>query len=87
MSITVAEFLRLLPLAAPAGLVSSDETGALIVAGTQRIQITLTQQSDKFFAALKLPQLEVRLDFHQHSSAETSAFIAHFERIYQRGGG
>ena len=87
MSITVAEFLRLLPLAASVGLVSSHETGALVVDGVRCIQITLTKQPDKAFAALRLPQLEVRLDFDQYTTEEKSAFISHFERIYQRGGG
>ncbi len=87
MSITAAEFLRLLPLAAPLGLVSSGEMGALIVDGVRRIQITLSKQADKAYASLKLPQLEVRLDFCQYTAEEKSVFINHFERIYQRGGG
>jgi len=87
MSITAAEFLRLLPLAAPQGLVSSDEMGALIVDGVRRIQITLSKRADKAHASLTLPQLELCLDFCQHTDEEKSAFINHFERIYQRGGG
>lgn len=87
MSITAADFLRLLPLAAPQGLVSSDEMGALIVDGVRHIQITLSKQADKSHASLTLPQLEVRLDFCQYTAEEKSVFINHFDRIYQRGGG
>ena len=85
MSISVADFLRLLPQAAPAVLISTHQASA--VAADEKVRISWQALPEKSFASLTMPQLEVTLEFEQCADAKTKAFIAHFERIYQRGGG
>ena len=92
MGITHAEFLRLLPQALGTDDydVSGQGSGTLITfAATddQEIRIALGQESVRQIALMRIPTTPVTLTFQGLNDTEMSAFMATFDRAYQRGGG
>lgn len=52
-----------------------------------RICINLTQESSARIGVITIPVTTVSLEFHAMDQAKAQAFLARFDRAFQRGGG
>jgi hypothetical protein len=87
MSITLAEFLRLLPLVIGAGgLIEMSPHGVNLTDKGQLVRIFLSEEADTVIASLRLPRLLVRIELPPHPFA-FEEFMLRFDRAFQRGGG
>ncbi len=87
MGLTRDEFLRTLPRVVAGQRWHDDGTRLTNVDQDRRIEISLIEQSPRALGALRLPSLLVDLRFVGFTSAQVEAFMARFERCFQRGGG
>lgn len=87
MGITRAEFLRTLARAFPEAAVEVDGDSVGVVDGVRRLDITLSAESERRIALMRLPTLHVRLAFAGYGAAEAAEALARFDRAFQRGGG
>ena len=87
MSITHAEFLRILPGAVPAGSVSANGSRIVVATGDRRLVIRLSDERQRRIGFLTLPVTHVRLEFSGYSDGDAAAALARFDRAFQRGGG
>lgn len=87
MSITRAEFLRILGGAYdPAATRVGDDRIAIAVGGG-RLDITLRPAGERRIGLIALPVMHVRLELHGYDPDAAAAVLAHFDRSFQRGGG
>ena len=88
MGLTRADFFRLLPivLAGSQHAVLSENT-VTIGQGSSTIRIELDEGESRRLGTLKIPVLHVLFRFYGHSTADAEAFLARFDRAFQRGGG
>jgi hypothetical protein len=86
MSLNAVEFLRDLPRALPAGY-RLDGRLATWSEGKRLVEIAIVAEGERRIAALVLPRITVRIALEGYGDAEAKAFLARFDRIYQRGGG
>lgn len=87
MGITHAEFHRILP-----GLftdVVPAVRGPIVTASWpgRRLVITLGPEQQRRIALLALPRTVITLDFQGFTPDQRDAFLRHFDRRFQRGGG
>ena len=87
MSISHREFLRILPGALDGRDCRRDGARVVVGEGARRVEITLGAEGERRIALLRLPVTPVRIVFFGHTTDETEAFLARFERAFQRGGG
>jgi len=87
MSLDVAEFFRLLPIALAGRRYSTAKNHVTVKDGDRRIRITLTPQPDLRVASLTLPRTLVEFAFEGYLPDDAVRFTEHFLRHYQRGGG
>ena len=87
MSISHADFLRLLPRAL-GGLEFETVAGGFEArSGDARIRIRLGPERTQRFASLELPLTEVRISLSGFAAGEAEAFMNRFDLAYRRGGG
>ena len=88
MGLTRADFFRLLPtvLAGSTDAVVYENT-VTIGQGSRAIRIELDEGESRRLGTLKIPVLHVLFRFYGHSTADAEAFLARFDRAFQRGGG
>lgn len=87
MSITRADFLRLLPLVIEAeGLIEQSTLDVRVTEKGQSVRIYLFEEADTMVASLRLPRLRVRIELPP-SPAAAKDFMFRFDRAFQRGGG
>lgn len=87
MSITRAEFMRLLPLTTDVYAPLPSDGSCIRVADQGRaISISLREEPDASMASLRLPRLHVRIEFPADTALQQS-FMRRFDRTFQRGGG
>ena len=87
MSISHAEFLRLLPRALDGAAHRRDGDRIVAGSGDRRLEITLSPQGERKMGLLTLPVTRVRLAFVGYPTDEAAAALARFDRSFQRGGG
>ena len=87
MSITHAEFFRLLPKALGPGAYSQDATRVVRDDGSRCLEITLGPEGTRRLALMRVPRTEVTLSFTGYSDAARAAALALFDRAFQRAGG
>lgn len=88
MGITHAEFHRILPsLFTDAVPVVQGSTVSASWPAGRRLVITLGPEQQRRIALLALPRTLVTLDFQGFTPDQRSAFLRHFDRRFQRGGG
>lgn len=87
MWISHDDFFRILPKAL--GAEGHRVEGNRVIAGNgdRRLEITLSEESQRRIALLTLPVTHVRLDFIGYGGDEAAAALARFDRSFQRGGG
>jgi len=87
MSISEADFFRILPRALAPNVYSITQNVISVVLKHGSTEITLSAQPDLKFAMLVLPILAVDIRFKGVSETDQAIFITQFDKSYQRGGG
>jgi hypothetical protein len=87
LGLTHDDFFRFLPPAISPHRFTVEENTVRIADGDRTVTIELGPQQHRSIASLRLPYLEARFTFHAFSAEERAAFMARFERYFQRGGG
>lgn len=88
MAVSVAEFIRLLPLAVVAPYQLNIDAGvAELVRDGKHIRITFIPCEERQLGQLSLPELAVSIEFQGHDINEADCFLADFDRCFHRGGG
>lgn len=88
MSIATDDFLRTLPVAATLPLVAEAEGRAHFAdTGGRALTIRYRAVEPLRLGALILPVLAVELAFARFGSEERDIVLAHFDKMYRRGGG
>ena len=88
MGITHAEFIRLLPRAVKSHHFWVHASHVRIEEGHgKHIDIELGPEAMRQIALMRIATTEVTLSFIGYDDEEREAFLAQFDRSYQRGGG
>lgn len=89
MSITHADFRRLLPAAAQGFALAGDGPGFTLSApdGGRSLAIELGPEQQRRLGALSLPLTAVTLRFDGFDPTSYAAFLKRFDLAFQRGGG
>lgn len=87
MAITPVEFHRLLPRLARGMACVTDEGRVRIGEANKGIVITTRILEPRRIAGLVLERCRVELAFSGMDGNEVAAFLAHFDRVYHKGGG
>lgn len=87
MSISEADFFRILPRALAPNVYSITQNVITVVLKHGSVDITLSPQPGHKFAMLVLPVLAVDIRFKGVSETDQNVFITRFDKSYQRGGG
>ena len=87
MSISEADFFRILPRALAPNVYSTTQNVICVVLKHGSVEITLSLQPDHKFAMLVLPVLAADIRFKGVPETDQNVFITQFDKSYQRGGG
>jgi len=87
MSITRADFLRILGGAFDAAATRPDGDRIVVEQGNGRLVITLDAAGERRIGLIALPVMHVRLELQGYGPDEAAAVLAAFDRSFQRGGG
>ena len=88
MALTPADFLRDLDRALPGLDYTVEGTSVEVGTAEQGLSITLRElESRRLSGLLSLPRCEIAITFRGYGEAEREAFLEHFYKAYQRGGG
>ncbi len=88
MALTPADFLRDLDRALPGLDYRVDGTRVEVGDAERGLSITLRElEPRRLSGLLSLPRCEIAIAFRGYEAAERDAFLAHFYKAYQRGGG
>jgi hypothetical protein len=87
MSISREDFVRLLPVAL--GLSPYEEKDGLFTGrdGLRHWKLQLTPLADHRLGRMVLPRHRIEFSFEGYGEDEIAAFMARFQRGFQRGGG
>jgi hypothetical protein len=87
MGLTHAEFFRTLPGVLAGLRFQRQEATVEVFDADRHLTIHLAPEGQRRLAALRLPVTRVTFVFRGYAEAERAAFLQHFERRFQRGGG
>lgn len=87
MSITHAEFFRVLPTVTGSRSVSIEGDKLRVIEGKQAILIGLSEVRAREIGALCLPVTDIELRFSGYTYTEARRFMARFDLHFRRGGG
>ncbi len=87
MSLTPADFLRLLPAAVDGLPWSMDGLRAVVGDADGGVCLTLTPRPPRRFGPVALPVMTVDFRFQGWTAAKRAAFIERFDHYFRRGGG
>lgn len=87
MGLSHREFFRTLPAAMGTLPFSIDGLTVTAVSGSRQLVITLAPETKRQLGLLSLPTTRITFEFSDYTLADVDAFMHHFERRYQRGGG
>ena len=87
MGITHADFLRLLPNALNSSHFVVKESEITFADSHRQIRISLSPETERVIASMRLPVTHVTLEFKGYTEAERDVFLIHFDNSYRRGGG
>ncbi len=87
MSVTHADFFRLLPRVVGENRIQRQANRAVIKTEKGRISVRLGPESCLKIALLELPMTDVSLEFHGYSQADYQQFIDRFRLCLHKGGG
>lgn len=86
MALTWADLLRLLPGAVGA-LPWRAEADTIRIGEASGVDLHIAPLPPRRFGPVEIPRLRVSFAFRGWDEAERSAFLARFDRAFQRGGG
>lgn len=86
MALTREDLLRLLP-GAVGGLPWRAEDNRIVVGNEAGVDLRIDPLPPRRFGPVDIPRLRVGFTFRGWDEAERSAFLARFDRAFQRGGG
>jgi hypothetical protein len=87
MSISREDFLRLLPVAVGQAFVAEVAGQFSGSEGPRSWTLRLQPLAQRRLGSVALPRHQVELRLEGYSEAEAAAFLARFQRGFQRGGG
>ncbi len=87
MGITHADFHRIRPGLFPDAQVEVFADGLRARWPDRHLVITLAPETRRRIALLSLPSTVVTIEFFGFTAEQRSAFLTHFDRRFQRGGG
>lgn len=87
MGCTESEFFRLLPAAVGGADMRIDGSTAVHEEAERGWRIRLSNRRQHALARLRLPVVDVDLEFHGYSAAEVDRFMERFHAAFRRGGG
>ncbi len=87
MSITHADFFRLLPKAIANAPFSTQQNEINIETNEGRVTISLAAESFRKIASIRLPVTKITMKFNGVTEDKRAKFLARFDLAYQRGGG
>lgn len=87
MTISRADFARLLPAAVGHATFAADDAGYAGGSEGRRWVIAVQPMADLTMGGLRLPRLRVTLSFAGYSAPEVEEFMARFDLYFRRGGG
>ena len=87
LGLTHDDFFRFLPPAISPHRFTVEENTVRIADGDRTVTIELGPQQHRSIASLRLPYLEATFTFVGYTTNTRQAFMARFERYFQRGGG
>ena len=87
MGLTHAEFYRTLPAALGDRSYSIADSVVTLEENDRQVVIELGPESERRIALLRMPVTWVSLEFSNYQQTEIDAFMMHFQRHFQRGGG
>ncbi|MDH3581060.1 MAG: hypothetical protein OEM91_10610 [Hyphomicrobiales bacterium] len=88
MALTLADFHRSLVTLAPGLALRDGQTEIEIDIGGAGVSITFEEQQETMLGGLlALPRARVTLELDGLDNAQRAAFLARFDRAFQRGGG
>jgi hypothetical protein len=87
MTITHADFFRLLPRVFGELYFETDKQSVLSPVGDGSIEIKLAPEQNRELGSLNLPVTEVTFCFDNVSDIEHRKFMERFDLVYQRSGG
>ena len=88
MALDLAEFHRSLKMLAPGQAMPPDACQIAVDANGKHVDIAFEPLPPETLGGLlALPRARVTLAFEGHSAGERAAFLARFDRAFQRGGG
>lgn len=87
MSIAIEDFLRTLPMAVTLPLMAEAERQRVFGDACRQLTVRYRAATPLRLGALILPVLAVELAFARFASEERERVLAHFDKMYRRGGG
>lgn len=87
MGISHAEFHRIRPALCDDAEVELLDNGLRARWSNRYLTITLAPETQRRIALLSLPSTLVTIEFFGFTDEQRAAFLAHFDRRFQRGGG
>ena len=87
MATTPGEFRRLLPRLAQGMACVAEEGCVRIEEAGKSVVLTTRILEPRRIAGLVLERCRVELAFNGMDACEVAAFLAHFDRVYHKGGG
>jgi len=87
MTITHADFFRILPKALKNNQYEVSLNGVTIAETEKRLEIKLSPESSRSIGALKLPVTNLEFRFEGYTAEQTDIFMRQFDRSFHKGGG
>ncbi len=87
MSLTHDDFFRIIPRAFGTEDFKKTDTGAVLVDGNRRFEISLGPERIRKIALLEMQVCDLRLELSGYSETERDAALHRFELMFRKGGG
>ena len=84
-----ADLRRILPRLTDASFASAEDYFSLEFADGRRVCLTVSPERERRLGLLRLPVVDIAFSFEGTAWVETecAAFLRHFDRAFQKGGG
>ncbi len=87
MTITHADFFRILPKVLKNNQFEVSENRVIIVETKKRLEIMLSPESSRSIGALQLPVTILEFRFDGYTTEQTEKFMRQFDMSFHKGGG
>ena len=87
MGLRKSEFVQILPALLDGFEWHRSEDEVTALCGGRQLHVAFGPEAERRIASVTLPRLPVTLTFHGFSEDQKKAFLTHFDRRFQRGGG